>query len=263
MTRFVKILDLARIQRTWERRQVWRTEGRRQVVGCSGCRNCLLAFSLHDSIRFGSAVGLGLSTLLCEVRVVHVLHAKACMSSLWFLSVIPFSLSCGFVMIYVGPAFWNKLCTGFHSCYAWLKVFADALKQVSLLLPSLLNAQLWHSAVINKKKSADRHSRRSMPLRWNCHSNPYRRTICTRSSHDCDPRNPLKEHEHNVGRYHPKKIMRGISFCPLAQALVTPLQSAKPVEDSAVVHETPRGLILGSKIAMAKRRIAAATWQIK
>ena len=82
VTRFVKILDLGRIQRTWERRQVWRTEGRRQVVGCSGCRNCFSAFSLHDSILFGSAVGLGLSTLLCEVRVVHVLHAKACMSFL-------------------------------------------------------------------------------------------------------------------------------------------------------------------------------------
>ena len=113
VTRFVKILDLGQIQRTWERRQVWRTEGRRQVVGCSGCRNCFSAFSLR---------------LCCWTRLEYFAlwgasgPCPTC-KGLYEFFVISVCHSIQFVMwMCVGPAFRNKSCTGFHSCYAWLKV---------------------------------------------------------------------------------------------------------------------------------------------
>ncbi len=145
-----------------------------------------------------------------------------------------------FMWICVGAAFWNKSCTGFHSCHPWLKVFADALKQLSLLLPSLLNAQWWHSAVIKKRfRVLIWHSRRSMPL-WFLPFQSLQKYHDVTCEHEIRPKNT-----HNVGRYHPKKIMRGRSFCPSAKHWS--LCAYRGRQDSAVVHETPEVQHLAAK----------------
>lgn len=204
-------------------------------------------------ILFSSALLLDSAWVLCFVRCE------------WSMSYMqrPVWVLCDFCLSFHSvchvdvcrTCFSKQIMHWFPFLLCMVESFADALKPVSLLLPSLLNAQWWHS---DQKKIKVLIGTAGDPCRCVfCHSNPYRRTMKSLANTKSAQRT-LITLEGIIRR----KLCEEYLFAPWTSIG----HSASKRQARGRLRCRPwnaRGLILGSKIAKAKRRIAAATWQIK
>lgn len=173
------------------------------------------------------------------------------MSSLWFLSVIPFSLSCGCVSDLLFET--NHALVSIPVMHGWkfCRCFETGIPFASFPAKCTMVTQWSKKIKVLIGTAGD-------PCRCVfCHSNPYRRTMKSLANTKSAQRT-LITLEGIIRR----KLCEEYLFAPWTSIG----HSASKRQARGRLRCRPwnaRGLILGSKIAKAKRRIAAATWQIK